>query len=210
MTATLKIHGKATHSLPKHLISGSIILSATIFIALTVFFDFWVSTLNSNEGFVDWFKGNWIIVSIRSAIIAGVFWWYLGTRETVWDAMYADYSTAPDFGPQSRKYPTVPGIMKVDEEEFEISTTPTEAGLVLSRPSGDSLFFPWLKIREIRVKNESGDLAMVQIRRRVTIPLELEIPWKPEFRDDIGADVKYFFAPEQLEGAIKEVASRVE
>lgn len=208
MKATLKIHAKATDSLPKHLVSGAWIMSAAVLIVLMVVADFWISTRTTNEGFLNWFKENWVIVSVRSALIFGAVVWYLGTRKTVWDAMYADYSAAPKLGAQSTKYPTVSGIMKVDEEEFEISTTPTEAGLMLSAPSGESLFFPWLKVKEIRVKNKSGDLATLQVRRRITIPLELEIPWDPDFRDDLGADVKYFYAPEQLDGAIRELASR--
>jgi len=184
------------------------IFAAAIFIALSILVDFWFSTRGSTVGFVDWLKDDWLGVSIRSAVILGVVWWYIGTRQTVWDAMYADYSTAPSFRPESDSYPTVSGIMKVDEEEFEISTTPTEAGLVLSRPSGESLFFPWMKVKEIRVKNKSGSLALVQIRRRTTIPLELEVPWDPAFRDDLAEDVQYHFSPAQLDGAIEELASR--
>ena len=184
------------------------VFAAVVVIALSTFVDFWFSTRGSNVSFVDWFKGDWLDVCIRSAIIIGVSWWFLGTRQTVWDAMYADYSTAPAFQFESDSYPTVSGVMKVDEEEFEICTAPTEAGLVLARPSGESLFFPWLKVKEIRVKNASGDLATVQIRRRSTIPLELEVPWDPAFRDEIGEDVEYHFAPAQLEGAIKKLVSR--
>lgn len=184
------------------------IFAAAIMVVLSVLVDFWFSTRGSDESFFDWLKNDWIVVCIRSAVILGVVWWFLGARQTVWDAMYKDYSTAPAFRLESDSYPTVSGIMKVDEEEFDISTTPTEAGLVLSRPGGESLFFPWMKVKEIRVKNRSGSLAMVQIRRRTAIPLELEVPWDPAFHDAIGENVKYHFAPEQLDRAIEELVSR--
>lgn len=204
----MKIRAEASDSLPKNFISGTTIFAGAILIALSVSVDFWLSTWDSNERFIDWLKDDWLVVSIRSAVILGGIWWVLGTRQTVWDAMYADYSTAPAFRLESDSYPTVSGIMKVDEEEFEISTTPTEAGLVLSRPSGESLFFSWMKVKEIRVKNKSGSLALVQIRRRTKIPLELEVPWDPAFRDDLAEDVQYHFSPAQLDSAIEELASR--
>lgn len=203
----MKIHGEVTGSLPRYVVVGSTILSAAIVIALVVFIDYWFSTLDSDESFSGWLREDWIAVSIRSAIVVAIVGWYFGTRKTVWDAMYADYSTAPDFDFQTTAYPSASGIMIVDDEQFEILTTTTEAGLVLSRPSGESLFFPWLKIKEIRVKNESGTLATVQIRRRVTIPLELELPWKPEFRNDVGPDVQYHSAAGQRDKAIRDIAS---
>jgi len=94
------------------------ILSGMTLIALYILVDFWFSTRTSDESFVDWLREDWIVVSIRSAVILGAIWWFLGTRKTVWDAMYADYSTAPDFSFESSTYPTVSGIMKIDEEEF--------------------------------------------------------------------------------------------
>jgi len=168
------------------------ILSAATVIALYILVDFWFSTRTNDASFIDWLREDWLVVSIRSTVILGVIWWYLGTRKTVWDAMYADYSTAPDFRFASTTYPTVSGIMKVDEEEFEISTSPTEAGLVLARPSGESLFFPWLKVKEVRALNQSPDLARVSIRRRTSIPLELQIPWASEFKDTIPDDLDYY------------------
>jgi len=70
----LKIRAEASDSLPKNLISGSMIFAAAIFIALSILVDFWFSTRGSTVGFVDWLKDDWLGVSIRSAVILGVVW----------------------------------------------------------------------------------------------------------------------------------------
>lgn len=206
----MKVDGKASDALPNHLISFSTVVAAGIAFVLVVFVDYWVSTRAGDVTLLRWIKEDWLATSTRATLAAGAIVWFLIGRKTIWDALYADYSNASEFKFRSSEYPTTSGIMKVDDDEFEISTTPTEVGLVLSRPTGSSLFFPWAKVKEIRVLDQSTDLAHLQVQRRATVPLEIEIPWDLEFRDTIPTEVKYHVPAKQLEETVDRLFSRID
>ena len=170
-----------------------------------VYLYFRVFTMKDGESFLFFLNEHWTLVCVVVVGSIGPVIWHHLQRNTVWEVLYADYSTAPNIKLDRNAYPAVTGVMKIDEEEYEISTAPTEIGLVLSRPDGASLFFTWMKIKDIRVMDRNARNARIQIRRRNSMPLAFEVPWVADFKDAIPKDVQYFFDPGQIEAAIEEI-----
>lgn len=174
--------------------SGPVItfIAVAIQFSLVILFLFWTEPHTDGWTFDEWASEHWMKMVLYGGFLAWGIASYYMTQESNWKALYADYSDVPNWNPKSRQYPMMEGLLRVDEEMISISSITTEMGIVLSRNGGESLFFPWSKVKEIRVLDQANYRANMDIHRKTSIPLRLEIPWSEDFKEWVPADVQTY------------------
>jgi hypothetical protein len=174
--------------------SGPVIVFIFVAIqfSLVILFMFWAQTHGKGWTFDEWASEHWMYMAVYGGMLALAIASQYLIQESSWDALHTDFSDVPDWTPKFQEYPMMEGMLCVDEEMFDISSITTELGVILSRNGGESLFFPWEKVKEIRVLDQANYRATLDIHRRTTIPLRLEIPWSEDFKKWIPSDIQTF------------------
>jgi len=174
--------------------SGPVMMfvAVTIQFSLVILFSFWMQPHTEGWMFDEWASEHWMEMAVYGGIMAWGIASHYVTKESNWKALYMDYSDVPDWAPESQKYPMQEGFLYVDEEMIGISSIITELGIVLSRSGGESLFFSWERVKEIRVLDQAHYRANLDIHRKTPIPLSLEIPWSEDFKKWIPPDIQTY------------------
>lgn len=171
------------------------VLYNAVFVGLFLLFWFWISYDSDRQSLDAWFAENWyFFIAIAIPPIVGAVLFFV-RQDSIWDALYEDFSDFPDWisaqDLSDGSHRMADGLLQfADDEFFDISTIGTKDGIVLSRNDGDSLFFPWTRVSEIRHLDVDHTRAWVDIKRKTPLPLRLDIPWSPHFDKEMPPDIK--------------------
>jgi hypothetical protein len=150
------------------------------------------STVSDEYRFEEWLRYKWWVVLYPAFF---VLWPLYSSRKQsadAWAILTADYSGEPEALARQRHYPAVNGYLKLDEEMIFVYVSATESGVLIVREDEGNLFFPWEKIKSIRVSGDAVKHADVEISRRSMLPLSLNIPWFDDFTIEIPTTVQVF------------------
>ena len=122
-----------------------------------------------------------MFVAYVVALISWQFIAYFRRNESAWTVLRADYSDGLEHIGKMREYASLAGIMTVDEEYISVYVMPVTDGIVIFRENDGHIFFPWTRVREIRILDHKPNTAVAEIERSTGLPLRIEIPWADQF-----------------------------
>lgn len=161
------------------------------FVGLFVGWAYWIVPESQDYGFSDWARQNWwLFIYVSILVITPITGRYRNTEDS-WKALRASYSGEPDGFGDRAEYPTLAGIMKIDDELFSIHVIVIQDGILITREDDGHLFFPWSRIRELRWVDHRRRGMQVEVERKTTIPLRLRLPWNERLSSKIPKTVRF-------------------
>ena len=174
------------------LVAGTlfIVTYACIWIAAA----YWVSSGQFDEPFDTWFSENSWHIFVWLALLVIQFCVPIVRSQSAWKWLVKDYGQPPENLPREFSLAAIDGFLFVDEEVIDVSAVTSDLALILTREKAGSLFFPWDKVKEVRVRNETPHIADIEVLRRTPVPLRMGIPWAKELAKNVPDSVRVFDA----------------
>ena len=137
---------------------------------------FLADTLNDTRTFAEWTQDSlvtYLVVGIAalSILING-----LTFESRAWRALELDFGEVEGQLPEG-DVPVASGVMRIHEDVFLVSIFPTNDGIVITRTSGECIFFSWDRISLIKPDGIEGQSATINVTRKSPLPLEIKVPW---------------------------------
>ena len=163
------------------------IICITVF-ALILFLMY--STVSDEYRFGEWIRYRWWLILYPAYIVLVPLISSLRQTADAWTALTADYGGGAEAMVAKQRFEAASGYLKLDPEMVLVHVTTSESGVFIVREEKGHIFFPWTKIKSIRLSGETIKNADLEVLRSSMLPLEMNIPWLDSFTETIPSSVQ--------------------
>ncbi|MGB5491389.1 MAG: hypothetical protein WBM76_11230 [Woeseiaceae bacterium] len=169
---------------------GSIFVAIICIAVFALILSLMYSTVSDEYRFGEWLRYRWWLILYPAFIVLMPLFSSLRQTADAWAVLTADYGGGADVMSAQQKYDAVSGYLRLDPEIIFVYATASESGIFVVREDKGHIYFPWTKIKSIRVSGDTTRSADLEIPRRSMLPLRLNIPWLDDFTTLVPTSVQ--------------------
>lgn len=164
-------------------------LISLLYVFVTVTYFYWMVPEYYDYGFDEWFSRNWWMYAFSGVLVFGLIASAYRRNSDTWNALRASYSAGPETFGDKDEYPARRGLLRIDEEAVEVHVFSGQEGLFIAKENEGHIFFPWSRLREIRISDAKPNTANIEVDRKNMTPLRMSLPWDSRFSKEVPTDV---------------------
>jgi hypothetical protein len=165
-------------------------LFGILYVVVTVTYFYWVLPDDQDYGFGEWFSRNWWMYAYSTVLIFGLIASAYRQNADAWRALRASYSAVPETLGDKDDYSVRSGPLRIDEEHVQVHVIAARDGLLIAKENDGHIFFPWSRVRGIRISDANPNAAHIEVDRVYMPPLRFSMPWDAEFAKSVPSDVR--------------------